>query len=188
MACRTDRVPAVAALRSAADPSLAERGARPPRLVCRRELPAEGLLLEAVSRDFGGHVDGRGAIAAFVVAYHGVPIGYVQGWRGGDFPDYARYFVDDPAQAATTASFDLFVGDIEYVGGGLGPLIIGAFLREIVFGASDATGVVIKPDPGNTGAIRAYEKAGFRHLRTVQPPGRPKPSYLMRIERSTGTE
>lgn len=150
--------------------------------------PSGGYSREAVGRDFGEHVDGHGPIAAFVIEYAGLPVGYVQSWRVGDFFDYAGHVVDDPAQAATTASLDLFVGEAEYVGGGLGPLIVRAFLREIVFGASDATAVVINPEAGNVRAIRAYERAGFRHLWMVQPPGRPTPSYLMRIERPTGTE
>lgn len=35
-------------------------------------------------------------------------------------------------------------------------------------------------------AIRAYEKAGFRHVKTVQVAKDPEPGYLMRIAKENG--
>lgn len=150
--------------------------------------PAGGYSYDAIVRDYGGSAAGHGRVAAFVVAYGAVPIGYLQCWRVGDFLDYAGHFVDDPRQAATTASLDFLIGEVDYVGGGLGPLVLGGFLREVVFGASDIDGVVINPDPANVPAIRAYEKVGFRHAKTVRPSGQRKPSYLMRIARGACLE
>ena len=47
-----------------------------------------------------------------------------------------------------------------------------------------ARSCIIDPEPDNKIAIRAYEKAGFRYLKTVQIPTEAHPSYLMRIERA----
>ena len=44
----------------------------------------------------------------------------------------------------------------------------------------DVTCCVIGPAASNAIAIRAYEKAGFRHLNTIVVPGEDEPEYLMR--------
>jgi aminoglycoside 6'-N-acetyltransferase len=47
----------------------------------------------------------------------------------------------------------------------------------------DAGSCIIDPEPANRIAIRAYEKAGFRYVKTVKVPAEPQPAYLMRISR-----
>ena len=42
---------------------------------------------------------------------------------------------------------------------------------------------IIGPAQNNHAAIRAYEKAGFKYLKTVSIPGELEPEYLMRIGR-----
>lgn len=146
--------------------------------------PAGGYPLDALDRDYGPSADGEDPVAAFIIAYQQAPIGYVQSFRVADFPDYAGPFADDPADAATAASLDLFIGDPAYVGRGLGPLILGRFLRAVLFVGDDVRSVLVNPDPANAAAIRAYEKAGFRHVKTITVPGQPKPSHVMRIDRA----
>ena len=145
--------------------------------------PPGGYSLAALNQDYGDSADGHGPVAAFIVGYGDDRVGYVQSYRVADFLDYAGPFADDPADAATATSLDLFIGDAAYIGRGLGPLILRRFLHDVAFRPSDAQSVIINPDPANASAIRAYEKAGFRHVKTVVVPGQPKPSYVMRIGR-----
>ncbi len=42
---------------------------------------------------------------------------------------------------------------------------------------------MIGPSTDNLPAIRAYEKAGFRHFRDAQVPGEPTAEHLMVISR-----
>jgi len=74
---------------------------------------------------------------------------------------------------------------VEYVHRGLGGPILRRFLRKATFTHPDVGTCVIGPDPANSGAIRAYEKAGFTYLKSVTVPG-DLPSgqeYLMLIRR-----
>ena len=44
---------------------------------------------------------------------------------------------------------------------------------------------MVDPSIRNVGGIRAYEKAGFVHLRTIVVPGEPDPEYVMIRHRTT---
>lgn len=53
----------------------------------------------------------------------------------------------------------------------------------MVFGKTDAESCIVGPEPANQVAIRAYEKAGFRYLKTVEVTEEDQPEYLMRVTR-----
>lgn len=82
-----------------------------------------------------------------------------------------------------SAGIDLFIGEPDLIGKGLGPAAIRAFLRDVVFARYDVAECVIGPSVRNLSAIRAYEKAGFVFLRDVVVPDEPDPEHLMRIRR-----
>lgn len=119
----------------------------------------------------------QGHTRGYIILCGQQPIGYIQTYLIRDYPDYGRHLdLDEDA-----AGVDLFIGDADYVHKGLGPRILRRFLADIVFASPGITSCVVGPEPGNKAAIRAYEKAGFRYLRTVQIPGEPEPEALMRI-------
>ncbi len=105
------------------------------------------------------------------------PIGYIQAYRLSDHPEYAAQV----GAAAGAVGIDLFIGEAAHLHRGLGPRLLHAFLREVVFGTLSATVCVIGPEESNAAAIRAYEKAGFRHWKTVPIADEPAPEYLMTI-------
>jgi RimJ/RimL family protein N-acetyltransferase len=116
---------------------------------------------------------------AFLITYSGHPIGYIQTYRIGDYPDYARHVqVEEGAWGV-----DLFIGDREYIHRGLGAIILGRFLRETVFASPGVTSCVVGPEPENLAAIRVYEKVGFEYLKTVELQDEDEPEHLMRITR-----
>jgi len=122
-------------------------------------------------------ITGAAPTEPYLILCGGTPIGYIQTYRINHWPDYARHIgVDDD-----TAGVDLFIGEPEYIGRGLGPAAIRTFLCEVVFGSFDAGACVIGPSVENQGAIRAYTKAGFRFWKHADVPGEPTPEYLMRI-------
>jgi aminoglycoside 6'-N-acetyltransferase len=63
---------------------------------------------------------------------------------------------------------DQFIGEPDMIGRGHGS----AFIRDFADGllARDTPRVVTDPDPANSRAVRAYEKAGFRKDRLVDTP------------------
>src|SRR5947208_775018 len=72
---------------------------------------------------------------------------------------------------------DLLIGEEELTGRGLGPEILGAFVRDVV----TAPSVVAAVEEANRRSWRAFEKAGFRYVRDVEEDG--IPHRLMRLDR-----
>jgi aminoglycoside 6'-N-acetyltransferase len=139
----------------------------------------EGTTLDAVTHEYGERLGGQGTVTAFIASYDGEPVGYVQRYFPHLEPDY---WSNQPLPPGI-AGIDLLIGDERFAHRGFGPAMIRAFLRGVVFTDLAVTGCLIDPDPANRIAIRAYEKVGFRHLRTVGPPDHPEPAYLMLLDR-----
>ncbi len=62
---------------------------------------------------------------------------------------------------------DLFIGDPNYLHKGLGSIILRTFMKEYVFPQLHVDVCIIGPDPKNLIAIKAYQKAGFKHFKTI---------------------
>ncbi|MFL5758718.1 MAG: GNAT family N-acetyltransferase [Thermomicrobiales bacterium] len=133
--------------------------------------------LDEITTEYTPTIDQTEPVFGFVILVDDRPAGYIQWYLIHDHPDYARQ-VDVPADSA---GIDLFIGEETFIHRGLGAPILRAFLREIVF-ADDRVGrCLIGPDERNAIAIRSYEKAGFRHFKTVPIADEPAPEYLMEI-------
>lgn len=132
---------------------------------------------ERVVERYAPRIRGEEPTDSYVILYAGAPIGYIQTYRVADYPE-DRWQVE-----AGAAAIDLLIGEADLVYLGLGPRILSRFLSDIVFADPGVTSCVIGPSVSNAAAIRAYEKAGFRYLKTVLVPGEPEPEYLMVIRR-----
>ena len=137
------------------------------------------LTLENLDHKFGPLIDGTDPTLGFIIVIDGADAGYIQGYRIDDHPAYARQVAVGPGAARV----DLLLGDPARRNAGWGAPVLRAFLRQIVFGRLGATTCVIGPAPDNPRAIRAYEKAGFRYLKTVHidDPGDGGDEYLMTL-------
>lgn len=100
---------------------------------------------------------------AFIMCINGQEIGYIQYYNAYDFPREQGYELE--GLPSSLASIDVFIGEADFIGKGLGPVLMEAFLSEHVFKSFDA--VFVDPDTTNTQAIRAYTKAGFKTIRTI---------------------
>ncbi len=126
---------------------------------------------------------GEDPTRAFVIVLGGRPAGYIQAYFVEDHPEYATAVRAPPG----TAGIDMFIGEEDIVHRGLGSRIISRFLEDVVFGEMGAALALLGPEPANRIAIRAYEKAGFHHLKTVDVPGGDaEQEYLMVLERPSG--
>lgn len=134
---------------------------------------------EQVRDNYTPCIDGTDPTRSYIIEINATPIGYVQCYLIRDYPDYSKYVAEDE----NAAGMDVFIGEPEYARRGLGPLILRAFMREVVFPATGAISCIIGPAVNNRAAIRAYEKAGFKYLKTISIPGELEPEYLMRIGR-----
>jgi RimJ/RimL family protein N-acetyltransferase len=116
---------------------------------------------------------------AFIMQVDGRDAGYIQCYRIGEYPEYAAAIGMD----ADAWAIDLFIGEDDVRGRGLGPALLTRFLAEHVFSRPGVAICLICPDPENTRAVRAYEKAGFRHVKTVWVEEENEHESVMRIDR-----
>jgi RimJ/RimL family protein N-acetyltransferase len=134
---------------------------------------------EAMMEKYGPHILSESATQAYFILHAERPIGYIQTYRIGDYPEYAAAVGADEEAAGV----DLLIGEAAYLHKGLGSHILRQFLRAVVFAADDIDSCIIGPSEANAIAIRAYEKAGFRYFKTIPSTNEPTPEYLMRIAR-----
>jgi aminoglycoside 6'-N-acetyltransferase len=113
----------------------------------------------------------------YAILEDGRPVGMIQTYRVGDHPEWGELIAVEPEAAGV----DLFVGDPDAVGRGLGPEILREFARSIVFVRPEATAAVATVEEANRRSWRAFEKAGFQHVRDVEEDG--LPHRLMRLDR-----
>jgi aminoglycoside 6'-N-acetyltransferase len=97
-------------------------------------------------------------IYAYIICIDKVPIGYIQYYNLYDFPRESCTNLSDLPKSC--ASFDWYIGEVEFIGKNIGSKALSLFLEEHVFQRFDY--VFVDPDITNLGAIRAYEKVGFR--------------------------
>ena len=128
-------------------------------------------------------ISGEQPTDCFVIVEDGRDIGYIQSYVISDHPEYAAV-VDVKERAA---GIDLFIGEPDRVHQGLGVPILRQFMRDVVFTRYDVESCIIGPSIKNTSAIRAYEKAGFVYLKTIDVPDEDDPEYLLRIWRDEVT-
>lgn len=103
-------------------------------------------------------VDGENKpIHAFIIHSDEHPIGYIQYYNAYDFPRDDYKLVTLPK---SLAAIDLFVGDKNYLGKGIGQKVLELFLENYVFTEFDY--VIVDPESNNLVAISTYKKVGFR--------------------------
>jgi aminoglycoside 6'-N-acetyltransferase len=132
--------------------------------------------LAQVRARYQPRIEGREPTKCYIFEVEAAPLGFIQCYYIRDWPEYAI-----GEEGANAAGIDLFIGERERAYRGLGPRIIREFLRGVVVREYRVDSCIIGPAQNNHAAIRAYEKAGFRYLKTVSIPGELEPEYLMRI-------
>lgn len=109
----------------------------------------------------------------FLIVVDDAPVGMIQTYLASDYPEWNEIV----KVGEGVAGIDLFIGEPEHVGRGLGSQILVQFVRDVV----TARAVVATVEEQNRRSWRAFEKAGFRHVRDVEEDGRPH--RLMRLDR-----
>jgi aminoglycoside 6'-N-acetyltransferase len=117
----------------------------------------------------------------YLIELDGRPIGQLQSYLVDDDPEYAAMV----ALGRPAFGIDLFIGEADLIGKGHGPALVRAFLRDVAFPRYGVDLCVIGPTRSNVAAIRSYEKAGFRFLKTyLEPQSREQEHYLMELTRA----
>jgi RimJ/RimL family protein N-acetyltransferase len=134
--------------------------------------------LAAVEARYGPLLAATSKTHNYIVLLDGAAIGLVQTYRLDDYPDYAACIGIDEG-----AGIDLFIGELDHVGRGIGSLVIAAFARDVVFGLQGMEVCVASPDPRNLRSLRAFEKAGFERRQTFTVPGTRNRETLLVLRR-----
>jgi aminoglycoside 6'-N-acetyltransferase len=122
-------------------------------------------------------LEGRDPTDLYVILLDARPVGMIQTYLVADHPEYEAIL----HVGEGVAGVDLFIGEDELIGGGLGPEILRTFMREVVFARRGTYACVAGVEPANTRSLRAFEKAGFGRGVLYEEEGRPH--RLMRLER-----
>lgn len=100
---------------------------------------------------------------SFIICRDGKKIGYIQYYNAYDFPREQGYVIEELPK--NMASLDVFIGEEDEVRKGLGPLLLMQFLKEHIDPFYDTC--FVDPDTANVQAICAYEKVGFKAVKTI---------------------
>jgi aminoglycoside 6'-N-acetyltransferase len=126
--------------------------------------------MDLVKQKFGHYVQGykledgeRKAMDGRIILLDNQPIGYIQCYNAYDYPREGGVSLE--GLPTNLAAIDFYIGDISYIGKGLGLLLLKQFLNEIVFKKFAAC--FVDPDTANKSAICSYEKSGFKKVREV---------------------
>ncbi|MEC9367297.1 MAG: GNAT family N-acetyltransferase [Pseudomonadota bacterium] len=109
-------------------------------------------------------VEGRDTSRPFIFSSDGILAGYIQYWFFGHHQN-ETWIAGHPWLAelsAETIGVDLCIGQPDLLSRGIGSAVLSDFTRRLV--ARGYRSIIIDPDPQNTRAVRAYEKAGYRPI------------------------
>lgn len=127
--------------------------------------------LELIKEKYGIYVQGykveqglKKPLGAYIVYVEDDPVGYVQAYNAHDFPREDNVSLAELPDSL--AALDVLIGEEEFLGKGLGSRIMKQFLSEYVDPYYEAC--FVDPDTTNIRAIRTYEKAGFKKIKTVK--------------------
>jgi aminoglycoside 6'-N-acetyltransferase len=135
---------------------------------------------EPIENELAGYraaLDGRDPTDHYLITLDGRRIGMIQTYLAADYLDWEAIVEAGPG----VAGVDLLIGEEELIGRGLGPQILREFAIGVVLADSEVHAVVATVEELNRRSWRAFEKAGFRHVRDVEEDG--LPHRLMRLER-----
>lgn len=136
--------------------------------------------LEEITNRYSPKIKGEKPTDCYVALFDGKPFGYVQTYKVNDWPEFGDYVGYDDY----TASIDLFIGEDDFTGKGFGSKMLHDFLEQVVFSKeSKMKTCIIGPEPDNKRGIRAYEKVGFKYVKTIQIPGEDHPTYIMEMRK-----
>jgi aminoglycoside 6'-N-acetyltransferase len=131
---------------------------------------------EAIAKRLQGIREGR--TDQYLIVVDGRAAGLIQAYLVADSPDWETIVGAEPGLAGV----DLLIGEEDLVGRGVGPEVLREFMRRVVFASPETKACVATVEESNRRSWRAFEKAGFRHVRDVEEDG--LPHRLLRLDRS----
>jgi len=104
--------------------------------------------------EYRAAIEGRDPTDHYLIVLDGRPVGMIQTYLVSDHPEWEEIVQVGPG----VAGLDLFVGEQELIGHELGPQVIDAFVREIVFARAGTHAVVAAVEVENRRSWRASRR------------------------------
>jgi len=117
--------------------------------------------LDAIESDYGGCVDGTEPCEVFIAQWDGRPIGLIQRYRFGAYPQYAMEMAHIMDVAPECTSIDYLVGPPDALGKGWGSAMIAAMAARIWEDDPGTPRIIVPVQADNQASWRALERAGF---------------------------
>ena len=108
-------------------------------------------------------LEGRDSTRPFIFQVNGQAAGYTQYWFVDDQKNGPGHLDDYPwlgLLPAGTVGVDISIAESSNLSRGLGSSVVRMMAEKLW--SDGHRHIIIDPDPANTRAVRAYEKAGFR--------------------------
>ena len=86
------------------------------------------------------------------------PVAYIQYYRVMDYPWPEQALSEE--MITQSAGFDFFIGEEEYIGKGIGCMIVETFLNELIW--PNFSYCMVDPDIHNERSLKFFEKCGFK--------------------------
>jgi RimJ/RimL family protein N-acetyltransferase len=133
--------------------------------------------IEEAMAEYEASVEGRESTEHYLIVVDDRPVGMAQAYLVSDYPDWDEIVRVGPG----VAGIDLLIGEVDAIGRGLGPRVLSEFVRGVVFADPKTTACVATVEKANRRSLRAFDKAGFQHVRDVEEDG--VPHRLLRLDR-----
>jgi aminoglycoside 6'-N-acetyltransferase len=109
------------------------------------------------------YISGDKPVSGFMVLLEENPIGYLQSYKVSDYPWPNQNLPEEIVK--TAMGMDLFIGNKDFLGKGLGKRIIQAFIDTHV--CPQYQYCIVDPDIKNVSAIRCYERLKFKEHQII---------------------
>lgn len=109
-----------------------------------------------------GNQDSTKPVHGFIILHDNTQIGYIHYYNVHDDEWESELGAAGGALPDSCAGVDLYIGELEFIGKGLGSKALEQFVNEHVFPKFEYA--FVDPNPINTSAIKAYSKAGFHKI------------------------
>jgi aminoglycoside 6'-N-acetyltransferase len=117
--------------------------------------------LDSLENDYGECVDGTERCEVFIAHCNGVPVGLVQRYRIGAYPQNIEAVARILRITSDVSSIDYLIGPADALGRGIGTAMIAAFVAR-TWDDDPATPAILVPvQADNRASWRALERAGF---------------------------
>lgn len=120
--------------------------------------------LAAIESDYGGCVDGSEPAEVFIARCGDAPVGLIQRFRFGAYPQYSEQLAHILVVPADATSIDYLIGPAEALGKGIGTAMITTFVARIWKDFPETPAIVVPVQADNHASWRTLERAGFERV------------------------